>query len=136
MFTIKEGDKLGVRQILFAGNNAFAANKLTGVIKTGQTNLLSFLLDNDVYDADRIENDRDLLRQFYRAHGYADVRVVSAANYDAQKHGVVLTFTIDEGPLYRVGTVDVESTVNEVDTAALRRTSCAPRPATLTTPMR
>ena len=120
VFTVKEGAKLGVRQILFAGNNAFAANKLTGAIKTGQTNLLSFLLDNDVYDADRIENDSDLLRQFYRAHGYADARVVSSASYDAQKRGVVLTFTIDEGPLYRVGTVDVESTVKEVDTAALR----------------
>ena len=121
VFTIKEGAKLGVRQILFAGNNAFAANKLTGAIKTGQTNLLSFLLDNDVYDADRTENDRDLLRQFYRAHGYADARVVSSADYDAQKHGVVLTFTIDEGPRYRVGTVDVESTIKDVDTAALRQ---------------
>jgi outer membrane protein insertion porin family len=38
VFTVKEGAKLGVRQILFAGNNAFAANKLTGAIKTGQTN--------------------------------------------------------------------------------------------------
>ncbi len=75
VFTIKEGDKLAVRDIAFAGNSAFPANKLKGVIKSGQTNFLSFLLDNDIYDADRIENDRDLLRSFYLAHGYADVRV-------------------------------------------------------------
>ena len=30
------------------------ANKLKGVIKTGETNFLSFLFDNDIYDADRI----------------------------------------------------------------------------------
>ena len=31
VFEIKEGDKLAVRKILFAGNSAFAANKLNGV---------------------------------------------------------------------------------------------------------
>ena len=53
VFEIKEGDKLAVRQILFVGNSAYPQNKLKGVIKTGETNFLSFLLDNDAYDADR-----------------------------------------------------------------------------------
>ena len=121
VFEIKEGDKLAVRQLLFVGNNAFPRNKLTGVIKTGQTNFLSFLLDNDIYDADRIENDRDLLRRFYLAHGYADVRVRSAAGYEADKRGVVLTFTLDEGSQYRFGKVDIDSSLKTVDAAALRQ---------------
>ena len=74
IFAVNEGDKLAVRKIAFAGNSAFPANKLEGVVKSGETNLLSFLLNNDNYDSDRIENDKDLLRQFYLAHGYADVR--------------------------------------------------------------
>jgi outer membrane protein insertion porin family len=121
VFAIKEGDKLAVRKILFVGNHAFAQNKLIGVVKTGQTNLLSFLLDNDIYDGDRIENDRDLLRRFYLVHGYADVRVRTAASYDADKKGVVLTFTLDEGPQYRFGKVEVESSVRSVDAGALRQ---------------
>ena len=76
VFEIKEGGKLAVQQILFIGNNAYAANKLKGVIKTGESNLLSFLLDNDAYNADRVEGDLDLLRRFYLAHGYADVRAL------------------------------------------------------------
>ncbi len=64
MFEIKEGDKLAVREITFAGNNAFAASKLKGEIKTGEINMLSFLFDNDVYDDDKIENDRELIRHF------------------------------------------------------------------------
>ena len=91
VFAIKEGDKLAVRQIAFAGNAAFSTTKLKAVVKTGTTNLLSFLLDNDIYDADRIDNDRDLVRRFYLAHGYADVKVTSAAHYDAAQKGVVLT---------------------------------------------
>jgi outer membrane protein insertion porin family len=120
VFEIKEGDKLAVRKILFAGNTAFAANKLKGVIKTGETNFLSFLLDNDTYDADRIENDCDLIRQFYLARGYADVRVLSSANFDTDKKGVVLTFTLTEGPLYRFGRIDIESTLKNVDPTTLR----------------
>ena len=73
------------------GNNAYPANKLKGAIKTGETSFLSFLLDNDTYDADRIEGDLDLIRSFYRAHGYADVRVRSGASYEADE-GVVVTY--------------------------------------------
>jgi outer membrane protein insertion porin family len=120
VFEIKEGDKLAVRKIVFAGNKAFPPSKLTGAIKSGETNVLSFVLDNDIYDADRIENDRDLLRHFYLAHGYADARVTSSANYDAAKQGVVLTFTVAEGPQYRLGTVDIDSSLKTVDAAALR----------------
>jgi outer membrane protein insertion porin family len=120
VFEISEGDKLAVRTILFAGNGAYPANKLEGVVKSGETNVLSFLLDNDIYDADRIDNDCDLLRQFYLAHGYADVRVRSSASYDAAKKGVVLTFTLNEGPQYRLGTVGIESSLKTVDAKSLR----------------
>ncbi len=120
VFEIKEGEKLAVRQVLFAGNDAFAPDKLRSVIKTGATNVLSFLLDNDVYDADRIEADRDLLRRFYLAHGYADVRIRAAASYEPEKKGVVVTFAIEEGAQYRLGKVDIESSVKSVDPATLR----------------
>lgn len=120
VFEIKEGDKLAVREIRFVGNNAYPKNKLTGQIKSGQTNFLSFLLNNDIYDADRIANDCDLLHNFYLAHGYAEVRVRSAASYDAAKKGVVLTFTVDEGPIYRFGKIDIKSSMKSVDVPALR----------------
>ena len=121
VFQIKEGDKLAVRKILFAGNRAFPPSKLSGVIKTGKTNFLSFLLDNDIYDADKIDNDCDLLRRFYLAHGYADVRVRSSASYDANLKGVALTFTLDEGPLYRFGKVEIQSQLKTIDPAAYRQ---------------
>ncbi len=120
VFQIKEGDKLAVRKIAFAGNRAFPDYKLTGVIKTGKTNILSFLLDNDIYNADKIENDCDLLRGFYRDHGYADIRVRSSASYDAESKGVVVTYTLDEGPLYRFGKVAIETQLKAVDAASMR----------------
>jgi outer membrane protein insertion porin family len=120
VFEIKEGDKLAVRQIQFAGNNAFSTTKLKAVIKTGVTNVLSFLLDNDTYDADRVENDRDLIRRFYLAHGYADAHVTSSSSYDSGLKAVVVTFKIDEGALYRFGRIELGSNVRSVDAAPLR----------------
>src|SRR6516165_4286206 len=93
VFEIKEGEKLAVKDIAFTGNSAFSQVKLRGVVKSGVSNPLSFVLDNDIYDADRIENDTDLVRRFYLAHGYPDVRVSSAARYDASKKGAVVAFT-------------------------------------------
>jgi outer membrane protein insertion porin family len=121
VFEIREGQKTGIKEVAFIGNRAFSTNRLKGEIKTGQTNLLSFLLNNDIYDADRVENDRDLLRRFYLKRGYADVRIVSTdGQYDAAKGGIVVTFAIDEGERYRIGTVDVRSMVPELDAASLR----------------
>ena len=56
VFVIMEGDKLAVRQVQFAGNEAFSATKLKDAIKTGESNVLSFVTDNDTYNADQIES--------------------------------------------------------------------------------
>src|SRR5689334_3942673 len=65
IFTVEEGVKTGVKSIEFIGNNAFSSYRLRDVIKTRETNLLSFLGSGDVYDPDRVEADRDLIRRFY-----------------------------------------------------------------------
>jgi outer membrane protein insertion porin family len=120
VFEVREGDKLAVRQIRFIGNSAFSETKLKAVVKTGVSNVLSFVLNNDNYDADKMENDRDLLRVFYQARGYADVRISSSAAYEPDKLGVVVTYKVDEGPQYRVGTVEIKSDMKTVDAMALR----------------
>ena len=121
VFEITEGKKTGVREIRFVGTHAFSNGRLKDVIKISESNWLSFLQSSDIYDPDRVEADRDLLRRFYLKHGYADVRIVSAlGEYDPAKKGFIVTFTIDEGSLYHVGTVDVISNVHSIDPATLR----------------
>ncbi len=121
IFEISEGKKTGVRSIRFVGNKSFSAMRLKEEIKTAETGLLSFLQTSDIYDPDRIEADRDLLRRFYLKHGFADVRIVSAtAEYDPQHKSFTITFTIDEGPQYRFGKVDIQSNVRAVDAQSLR----------------
>ena len=122
VFVVQEGEKTGVKSIEFIGNKSYSSWRLKEVIKTAQSNFLSFLQTTDVYDPDRMEADRDLIRRFYLKHGYADVQVVSAvAEYDPAKKGFNITFTIEEGPLYHFGTADVQSNVRAVDSQSLQR---------------
>ena len=121
VFEINEGEKTGIKSLIFVGNNAYSAWRLKEAIKTSESTFLSFLQTTDVYDPDRIEADRDLIRRFYLKHGYADVQVVSATGvYDPSKKGFVVTFTIEEGPLYHFGAVDIQSNVRAVSGNSLR----------------
>src|ERR1700728_3434415 len=121
VFEIKEGEKTGVKSMIFVGNHAYSDYRLKEVIKTSTSNFLSFLQTTDVYDPDRIAADRDLIRRLYLTHGYADVQVVSATGeYDPAIKGFIITFTIEEGALYRFGTVEVQSNIRAVDSLSLR----------------
>ena len=121
VFEIREGEKTGVKDIRFIGAHAFSTGRLKNVIKTSISNWLSFLQTTDIYDPDRVEADRDLLRRFYLQHGYADVRILSAiGEYDPAAKGFVITFTIDEGAQYKVGTIDVVSNVRAIDPSVVR----------------
>src|ERR1700733_1758618 len=120
IFEVNEGEKTGIKSITFAGNHAYSDFRLKEVIKTSTSNILSFLQTTDVYDPDRIEADRDLIRRFYLSHGYADVQVVAATGeYDPAQKGFTITFTIEEGPLYRFAATDVQSNIRAVDSRSL-----------------
>src|SRR5215472_17242063 len=121
VFTIEEGVKTGVKSIEFVGNSYFSSYRLKDIIKTHETNLLSFLGTGDVYDPDRVEADRDLIRRFYLKHGFADVQVVAAlTEYDPERKGFLVTFKIDEGQQYRVGSVQFRTSIVNFDPNAMR----------------
>ena len=121
IFTVNEGAKTSVKSIEFIGNSAFSSYRLRDVIKTHETNLLSFLGSGDVYDPDRVEADRDLIRRFYLKNGFADVQVVAAlTEYDPEKKGFNVTFKIEEGQQYRVGSLDFRTSIPNFDPTTLR----------------
>jgi outer membrane protein insertion porin family len=121
VFTVEEGAKTGVKSVEFIGNSAYSAARLRDVIKTHESNLLSFLGNNDIYDPDRVEADRDLIRRFYLKNGFADAQIVAAlTEYDPDKKGFLVTFKIEEGQQYRVGTVDFRSSIPNFDASSMR----------------
>src|SRR6195952_5643981 len=121
VFTVTEGSKTGVKSVEFIGNSAYSSYRLKDIIKTHESNLLSFLGGGDTYDPDRVEADRDLIRRYYLKRGYADVKVVAAlTEYDPQKGGFLVTFKIEEGQQYRVGSVEFASSIPTLNGNSLR----------------
>lgn len=120
-FEIEEGPPTGVEKISFIGNRYFSDSALIGEIQTKQTRWYNFLTSNDTYDPDRLTFDRELLRRFYLANGFADFRVESAvAELTEDREAFFITFTLDEGERYSFGTFDVISRIPEVEAEPLK----------------
>jgi outer membrane protein insertion porin family len=121
VFTIKEHEKTGVKEIKFIGNNAVSTWRLKNIMTTTEANWLSFFKTSDIYDPDRIAADLEQIRRYYLKNGYADFRVVSNdATFDEARGGWVVTIVLDEGPQYRVGDVHLESHIPNVSPDQLR----------------
>jgi outer membrane protein insertion porin family len=121
VFEVREGPETKVAGINFIGNQSFSDTELRGVITTTESSFMDFLKPTSVYDPDRFNLDRELLRRYYVKNGYADMRVISAvADVDREGKGFFLTFTVDEGQRYNFGAVNVESTLADFNAAGAR----------------
>ncbi len=116
VFEVIEGRPTRVQRINFIGNEVFSDGRLRRVVETSQANLLSGLLGSGAFDADRVEVDRELLRQFYLERGYVDFRVQSSTSEIArERNAFFVTFTVLEGPRYDFGQVSVASFIPGLD---------------------
>jgi outer membrane protein insertion porin family len=121
VYEIDEGKKTKIAGIYFVGNQIFDDNELKAVITSAEKRWYRFFSSADVYDADRMNFDKELLRRFYLEHGYIDFKVLSAnAEISRNKEDFILTFAIEEGGRYRFGKVDVASSIPSVDKKALQ----------------
>ena len=122
LFRIDEGGRTRIRRVEFVGNTAFGDRRLSEVVSLNETNILSWLKRDDVFDPDKLRTDEERLRQFYFNQGYADFEVLSAeADLDPETNRYTITFTVDEGELYRFGDISIDNSLSAVDTDSLRR---------------
>lgn len=121
VFEINEGDVTTVRRINFVGNQRFSDGRLREVVQTRESRWWRILSSDDTYDPDRLSFDRELLRKFYLAQGYADFRVVSAvAELTPDREAFYITFTVEEGERYRFGDIDLVSQIKAISADDLR----------------
>jgi outer membrane protein insertion porin family len=121
VFEISEGDTTLISRIAFVGNHAFGEDRLREIVDSRESRWWRFLSSSDTYDAERLNYDKELLRRFYLRNGYADFSVTDAtAELAPDKSAFFLTFTLSEGERYRVAKVSVNSTLRNLDGAALQ----------------
>ncbi|GEC30257.1 outer membrane protein assembly factor BamA [Sinorhizobium fredii] len=120
-FVINEGERTKITQINFVGNEAYSDGRLQSVIATKESGIFSFLTRKDVYNPDKLRADEELLRQFYYNRGYADFNIISSeATLNEATNEYTVTITVEEGPRYDFGAINVESTVEGVNAEELK----------------
>ncbi len=116
VFEIFEGDVVEIERLSFVGNRAYSDRRLRRVLETKQAGILRALIRRDTLVEDRIEFDKQVLRDFYLSRGYIDFRTNSVnAQLTRQRDGYFLVFNVQEGQQFRFGEVSVVSEMDGAD---------------------
>ena len=122
VFEIQEGDAAYIGRVNFVGNTAFSDGRLREIIATREARWFRPFSSTDTYDPERLAFDREMLRRFYLRRGFADVQITNAtAELAPDRSGFFVTYTIDEGPRYRVGRVEVQTQLRGLEPDVVRR---------------
>jgi outer membrane protein insertion porin family len=122
VFQINDGAIALISKIVFVGNRAFSEDRLSEVINSREERWWRFLSSSDEYSPERLNFDKELLRQFYLKNGYIDFDIKAAtAELAPDRSGFFLTFTVSEGERYRVNKITISSQLRNLNGDDLRR---------------
>ena len=116
VFEVKEGAVVEVNRLSFVGNRAYSDSRLRRVLQTKQAGILRALISSDTFIADRIEFDKQALRDFYLSRGYVDFQTLSVNSEIArERDGFFVTFNVREGQQFTFGKITTSSDLGDVD---------------------
>ncbi len=112
VFEVTESRNTEIERLSFVGNRAFSDARLRRVVETKQAGLMRAIVRADTYTPERIEFDKQVLRDFYASRGYVDFRVLSVSSELArERDAFFVTFKVREGRPFRFGEVTTTSRV-------------------------
>ncbi|WP_299945940.1 outer membrane protein assembly factor BamA [uncultured Ruegeria sp.] len=118
VFEVAEGTTIEVERVSFVGNRAYSDRRLRRVLETKQANILRTFLRGDTFIADRIEFDKQVIRDFYLSRGYIDFRVNSAnVEFTRERDAFFLVMNVTEGQKFAFGQISTVSEIPGVDPA-------------------
>lgn len=102
LFNIREGERLKVMDIRFEGNRSFGPDEIRTVVKTKT----AWLFERGPLDDDVLDDDVAAIIKFYKDRGHLDVRVDRVVRPAPNGREAIVTFVIDEGPVYTLRAVE------------------------------
>lgn len=123
VFEIFEGSLAEIERLSFVGNRVYSDRRLRRELDTKQAGLLRAVIKRDTLVEDRIEFDKQLLRDFYQSRGYVDFRVTGVnAELARERDAYFITFNVEEGQQFSFGEITVVSDLPEVDVESFEKT--------------
>ncbi len=102
LFRIREGEKTRVSVVNFEGNVSFSDQELLTAVKTQESWLL---FKKTPVNEDQLAQDVSAIIAYYRDRGYLDVRADRVVTPSPNGREAIVTFVIDEGPVYTLRNV-------------------------------
>ena len=121
IFVIDEGPRTSIARINFIGNHIYSDSTLRSELLTRESAWWRILSVSDTYDPDQLALDTASLQQFYLTRGYADFQVLQIFSMLSLDHrDFFITIVIEEGLRYKVGSVELITTLYNLDLDSLR----------------
>lgn len=105
-FVIDEGEKIYIKKISIEGNVTFDDDELLGEIETGEKWFLSWLTEAGLLDLNKIRQDAQRIVAYYNNEGFLEAKIAEP-RIEQKEEWLYVTFIVEEGPRFRVGTVDI-----------------------------
>ncbi|MCK4712003.1 MAG: outer membrane protein assembly factor BamA, partial [Marinosulfonomonas sp.] len=116
VFEVIEGKVVEIQRLSFVGNRAYSDHRLRRVLETKQAGVFRAIIQKDTFIADRLEFDKQVLRDFYLSRGYIDFQVLSVnSEISRSRDGFFITFNVREGQRFKFGEISTVSDLAEVD---------------------
>ena len=116
VFDIFEGALAEIERLGFVGNRQFSDRRLRRVLATKQAGILRRFFRSDTLIEDRIEFDKQVMRDFYQSRGYVDFRVTGVnAELAGERDGYFITFNVEEGQQFTFGEITTVSNIADAD---------------------
>jgi outer membrane protein insertion porin family len=106
-FVIEEGEKIKIKEIAFQGNKTFSDKQLKKKISTSGKGFFSWITSSGELDRENLRQDAARLMAHYHANGFIYAKVADPV-IDFEDKWIYITFKIEEGERFKVGTIDME----------------------------
>jgi outer membrane protein insertion porin family len=124
VFQVVEGRVTEIEKITFVGNRNYSQKRLRTALATKQAGLIRALISSDTFIQDRLELDKQRLREFYLNRGFIDFSVLStSADLTRNKDAFLLNFTVEEGQQYKFGEITLVTTEDDIDIESYQKVS-------------
>ena len=107
ILNIEKKDITHIQNIYFIGNKYFNDSILIDVISSVEYSWWK-IFSSSVLNEQRIEYDKQLLKEFYKSKGFYDVQIVSVIAGLNKNNNFTLTYSINSGNKYKFGIFDIK----------------------------
>ena len=107
IFDINRGDQATIKEIKFIGDKKYKDRKLYGIITSEEDRFWKFITNSKYVNAERINLDKRLLKNFYLNKGFYDVEINDAYTKLINNKDFILTFNINAGKKYNFGKLNL-----------------------------